>query len=286
MRIAAVQFHIDHTDKEDNWTRVEEFISKAAKGNADLVVFPEYFIGGPGKHMIETTAPGVAVNRFQKLAKKYTIDIVPGTLVERDPKDGLVYNTTYYIDQSGAVLLSYRKVHLWYPERKYLTKGQDGFPTVKNRFGISIGLCICWDIAFPEVFREMALKQKAQLIIAPAYWSLDDGDDSAIMHDPLSEAKMLNSISTARCFENGITFVLCNPANESNMKREQPFGNMAGRTQIVVPFKGPVAHCDHLREEMIIADVDIKSITDAAEKVYKIREDWDGGLVYGAKCKL
>ncbi|KAG2209603.1 hypothetical protein INT46_007598 [Mucor plumbeus] len=286
MRIAAVQFHIDHKDKEVDWSRAEEFMGKAAKQNVDLIVFPEYFIGGPGKHMVEKTAPKVAVNRFSALAKKYEMDIVPGTLTERDPSDGHVYNTAYYIDKSGKVLLSYRKVHLWHPERQYMKKGEDGFSTVKNRFGIEIGLCICWDIAFSEVFRELAIKRKAQLIIAPAYWSLDDGGELAIAQDPLSEAKMLNSISTARCFENGIVFVLCNPANESDVERKQPFGNMAGRTQITVPFKGPVAHCDHEREEMIVADVDIKSLTDDAEEVYKVRKDWDEGLVYGgfANC--
>lgn len=41
MRIAAVQFHIDHKDKEVNWSRAEEFMIKAAKQNADLIVFPE-----------------------------------------------------------------------------------------------------------------------------------------------------------------------------------------------------------------------------------------------------
>lgn len=41
MRIAAVQFHIDHKDKEINWSRAEEFISKAANNHVDLIVFPE-----------------------------------------------------------------------------------------------------------------------------------------------------------------------------------------------------------------------------------------------------
>lgn len=126
-----------------------------------------YIIGGPGEHMVEKTAPGVALGRFQDLAKKYKIDLVPGTLIERDPTDNNVYNTAHYIDKSGEVLLSYRKVHLWHPERLYLTKGENGFETVKNRFGLVVGLCICWDIAFPETFRELALKKNAQLVIAP-----------------------------------------------------------------------------------------------------------------------
>lgn len=286
MRIAAVQFHIYHKDKEACWAKAEQFMSEAANDNVDLIVFPEYFIGGPGKHMVEKTAPGVAVKRFCDLAVKYKLDVVPGTLIETDPEDGKVYNTAYYIDRSGEILLSYRKVHLWHPERKYLTKGESGYGTCKNRFGIEVGLCVCWDIAFPEVFRELALKQNAQLIIAPAYWSLDDGGELAIEYDPLSEAKMLNAISTARCYENSIVFVLCNPANDSKVDSPQPFGTMAGRTQIAVPFRGPIAHSDHIHEEMIVATVDVKAITDASEEVYKVRKDYNEGLIYGgyANC--
>lgn len=116
--------------------------------------------------MIETV-PGEAVQRLQKLAKKYKVDLVPGTLMERDPADDNVYNTAYYIDQSGEILLSYRKVHLWHSERTYITKGEGDFRVVKNRFGINVGMCICWDMAFPEVFRELSLKNNAQLIIIP-----------------------------------------------------------------------------------------------------------------------
>lgn len=255
--------------------------------------------------MVEKTAPGIALNRFQQLAKKYDMDLVPGTLIERDPKDGFVYNTAYYIDKSGKVLLSYRKVHLWHPERLYLTKGEDGFGTVKNRFGIVVGLCICWDIAFPETFRELAFKKNAQLVIAPgmcdkvrsmfllftiivysAYWCATDGGDIASNYDPLSEAKMLNAISVARCYENSIAFVFCNPSAEGEIEREQPFGKSAGRSQIAVPFKGAIAHADHDKEEMLIADVDIKQITDDSEEVYKVKKDYKEGLIYGgyANC--
>ena len=106
-------------------------------------------------------------------------------------------------------------------------------------------------------------------------WSYEDAKEIGLLHDPLSEAKLINSIATARCFENGIVFVFCNSASEGEIARPQYFGNMAGRSQITVPFKGPVAHADHAREEMISADVDIKKITDDAEKVYWIRKDWD-----------
>lgn len=46
-------------------------------------------------------------------------------------------------------------------------QGKHGFGTVKNRFGITVGMCICWDVAFPEGFRHMVFKDGAQLVIAP-----------------------------------------------------------------------------------------------------------------------
>lgn len=99
----------------------------------------------------------------------------------------------------------------------------------------------------------------------------------------MSEAKLLNSISTARCYENGIVFVLCNPANEGSVERRQPFGTMAGRTQIAVPFRGPVAHADHTREEMVVATMDVAQYANESEEVYKIREDYDGGYIYRSR---
>jgi predicted amidohydrolase len=124
-----------------------------------------YFLGGPSEDKVESNVDS-ALDKCCQIAKKHGIDLVPGTIVARDPKDGFVYNNCYYIDCSGKVLLSYRKVHLWHPERALMTKG-DEFNTCKNRFGIQVGLCVCWDIAFPEAFREMALRKHAQLIIAP-----------------------------------------------------------------------------------------------------------------------
>ncbi|KAI8879043.1 carbon-nitrogen hydrolase [Backusella circina FSU 941] len=277
MRIAAVQLHIDHDDKQVNWTRVEEFTKKASEQGADLVVFPEYFLGGPTEDKVEESVDS-ALEQCCQIAKKYHIDLVPGTIMARE--DGFVYNNCYYIDCSGEVLLSYRKVHLWHPERTLMKKG-DQFNTCRNRFGIEVGLCVCWDIAFPEAFREMALKKEAQLIIAPAYWTLEDGGQVALNHDPLCEAKLLNAIGTARCVENSIVFVLCNGAYTGEVERRQPLGEMAGRTQISVPFKGPVAHLDHNREDMIIANVDIEGITRDSENIYRVREDWKNGLVFG-----
>ncbi|KAI9314202.1 carbon-nitrogen hydrolase [Dichotomocladium elegans] len=283
MRIAAVQFHIDHEDKQSNFDRVEEFMAEAAKKQVDLIVFPEFFHGGPGRKSI---APN-GRERFQEFARRYNIDVVTGSLVERR-QDGKVYNVIYYIENTGNILLEYCKVHLWLPERRYLTAGPPEFKTARNRFNIVVGVCACWDVMFNEVFRSMAMDQGAQLILAPAYWVIGDfEDDNGVIHkyDPVFETRLLNALCTARAHENECCVILCNIAYQSNKNRPQPFGVSAGCTQITVPFLGPVAECQHNREEMIIADLDIHTLIADIEKAYQIRKDWSQGKIYNSSLK-
>lgn len=89
-------------------------------------------------------------------------------------------------------------------------------------------------------------------------------------------------MSVLRCYENSVVLAVANPANEGDVDRKQPFGTMAGHSQIAAPFKGTIVHSDHLKEEMIITDVDIQTITDEAEKLYKVRQDYKNGLIHGS----
>jgi predicted amidohydrolase len=84
-----------------------------------------YFLTGPledKSHLVDWESKHH--KEFCTLAKKYAIDIVPGTIVEGDKSDDSILNSAYYIDHNGEVLLKYQKVHLWHPERKWLTKGE------------------------------------------------------------------------------------------------------------------------------------------------------------------
>ncbi|CAO3586336.1 unnamed protein product [Absidia cylindrospora] len=182
--------------------------------------------------------------------------------------------------------MTYRKVHLWHPERAKFTPGS-GFGTVTNRFGIKLGLCVCWDIAFNDCFTEMALNQGADLIVAPAFWTLDDAGKVGLAYDPNSERKLIDAMCTARAFENEITMVFVNGAASPRSYQEETtcpggggpvppgvFGVLAGHTQIAVPFKGVIARCDHYYEDMLIQDIDIRDLARDAESIYKIRKDW------------
>jgi len=156
LKIAVVQFEIKRLSPEFNLKKAEKFIKKASFLKAQIVVFPEDFVTDPivGKRQYADSTNKYG-NHFQYLARKYSIDIVPGSIIEED-KLGL-HNTTYYIDSGGEVKSRYRKVNLWHPERSYITPGLE-VPVFKTKFG-KVGLIICWDLIFPEIFRKMVKKK-------------------------------------------------------------------------------------------------------------------------------
>lgn len=270
-KIAVVQFKIKQFGVKENLQKAEKFIVKAAASGADIVVFPEDFVTGS----IEGTGKLIDYNHqyrkhFQTLAKKYHINIVPGSIIEGD-KTG-VYNTTYYIDASGTVKAKYRKVHLWLSEKKDYTPGNKEV-VFKTKFG-NIGLIICWDLAFSEIFRAM-VKKDVEIVICPSYWCYGDAGQG-VKYDTNSEAKQIDALCVARAFENEIIVVHCNAAGV------YPYVNyndpVVGHSQITIPFKGAIKKLNHHREVMFIQEIDT-SILKVAEKSYQIRQDLKKKLV-------
>lgn len=267
INIAVVQFEIRPFAPAENLTKAEQFI-KEASAKADMIVFPEDFLTGPlSGNKAYVDYEGSYVSYFQHLAVKYKIDLVPGSFVEGD-HNGL-YNTTYYIDKTGTIRGRYRKVNLWHPERTYLTPGNDSC-ILDTPYG-RVGLLICWDLIFPEVFRCM-LRQNVEIVICPSYWCFEDASAVGLMHEPFSEVKLVNALCTARAFENEIILVFANAAAYSTQR--QGTDQLFGRSQITAPFKGPVHILSHSDEEMFIQTVDTSILKDA-ENAYRIRKDLD-----------
>jgi len=201
LNIAVVQFSIDQFAPEHNLKRAEQFI-RAAANQAQIIVFPEDFLTGPingEKRFADYEHCYLA--QCQKLAATYGIDIVPGSIIEGD--NAGLYNTTYYIDKTGTVRGRYRKVNLWIPERDHITPGNE-ISVFQTNYG-KVGLMICWDLIFPEVFRVM-VKQGVQIVICPSYWCFEDAG-MGMQHDANAEIKLVNALCVARAFENEIILV-------------------------------------------------------------------------------
>jgi len=261
--IAVVQLSVAQYHIEANISKMQHFIEEAANARANLVVFPEDAITGPingNRQFVDFE--GRHVRYFQQLASQYAIDIVPGSIIEGNSSGW--YNTTYYIDKTGTIKGTYRKVHLWHPERAYLTPGS-GFSVFETDFG-KVGLIICWDLIFPETFRAM-VKQGVDTVICPSYWCFEDAG-IGLKHNTNAEIVAVNALCVARAFENEIVVVFANAAAGATEKEE----HLLGRSQIAVPFKGVLKMLDHTDEEMFIQAVETTILKDA-ETAYKIRND-------------
>lgn len=264
VNIAVVQFAITQAEPEENLKKASAFIDEAKKAQANIIVFPEDFVTGPlsGNNALADYS-GRYRAYFQRLARQYEIDIVAGSIIEGDHK-GLLYNTTYYIDKDGTIRGKYRKTNLWLSERSYLTPGSE-VAVFDTAYG-KVGLIICWDLIFPEVFRAM-VRQGVEIVICPSYWCLEDAG-VGLKHDPNSEVKLVNALCVARAFENEVVLVYANAADSTNVQQE----TLIGQSQIAVPFQGTLHHLSHTKEEMFIQKVEI-AILDDAESAYEIRRD-------------
>ncbi len=271
IQVAVVQFEISPLAPEDNLARAEQFIQEAIAQDADMIVFPEDFLFGPLDERVDLADFDQRyVKHFQRLAAQYHIDIVPGSIIEGD-EDGL-YNTAYYLDHNGEILARYRKVNLWLPERSYITPG-NGATVFETRFG-KVGLIICWDLIFPEIFRGM-VSEGVEMVICPSYWCLEDaGVGQKLNHH--SEVMLVNALCTARAFENEIILVYANAAGK--IVAGGSSSTLIGQSQITVPFKGPLDIVMHNMEAMFVQEVDT-DVLSIAEEAYEIRSDLQKGNI-------
>src|ERR1700680_697359 len=271
IKVAVVQFEISQFAPQENLEKAEQFIQQAVAQEADLVVFPEDFIAGPLDGRVDLADFDQRyVKHFQKLATQYHIDIVPGSIIEGD-ENGL-YNTAYYIDRHGDILSQYRKLNLWLPERSYITPGND-ISVFETRFG-KVGLIICWDLMFPELFRAM-VSEGVEMVICPSYWCLEDAGKGQKLNQ-YSEVTLVNALCIARAFENEVVLVYANAAGKQ--VSGQITSTLIGQSQITVPFKGPLDIAMDNVETMLVEEVDLDVLA-IAEEAYEIRSDLQKGLI-------
>jgi len=205
------------------------------------------------------------LDSYLKLAADLNICIVPGTIVEKHEDD--LINVAYFISNEGKILGRYQKKNLWHPERPHLTSSaHEPHETFDTPLG-KVGMLICWDLAFPEAFREL-IAGGAKIIIIPTFWNLSDCNPAGLAHNPQSEALFLDSTLTSRTFENTCAIIF---ANAGGPVGKATTGSYAGLSQVTVPFKGAMGKLG-TEEGMSVVELDMQILEDA-ESNYKVRED-------------
>ena len=187
LRIALIQMPVSH-NKESNVELASQKVEEAAKSGVDLVVLPEMFNCPYSNDYFRSYAEPRGGDTWQAMsacARDNKVLLVAGSIPELD--EGRVYNTSFVFDPLGNQIARHRKVHLFdidvvggqrFFESETLSAG-DQVTVFESPFG-RIGLCVCFDLRFPELARLMALKGAALFIVpgafnmttGPAHWEI------------------------------------------------------------------------------------------------------------------
>jgi len=180
-KIAGFQMNVSQ-NKQKNIEKVENCIKELKTKEVDMVVLPEMFICPYQTTLFKEYSEvegGETWKKLSKIAKKYHIYIIAGSVPENE--DSKIYNTSYVFNREGEMIAKHRKIHLfdidikggqYFKESDSLSRGES-VTVFETEFG-KIGLCICYDLRFPELSRLM-VDRGAKMIIVPAAFNMTTG---------------------------------------------------------------------------------------------------------------
>ena len=185
IRVACVQM-TSRQDKAANLERAESLVARAASTGADVVVLPEKWnlIGSADDYRAaaEPLDGGPSVEAMSLWARSLGVTLVGGSITERREGREKLSNTSCVFDPEGALVAVYRKIHLFdvevaghiYRESEAEEPGTE--PVVARVEDWAVGLSVCYDVRFPELYRILAL-EGAELATVPAHFTTPTGKD-------------------------------------------------------------------------------------------------------------
>jgi len=245
--------------KETNLAKYLTYIDQAAQEGAKLIVFPEQSLQGYLPSLInlemstfdhqyanaEVVPDGPSTQTLIKKAKETDMHIIFG-MTEQDADDYCtLYNSMVLIGPDGYIG-KYRKVHQPIDELHIYTGGTE-FPVYDTAIG-KIGMLICYDKAFPEATREMAV-QGAELLVMSTAWPFENPDGN--LEEDLM-MKQYNLYDQVRALENQCFFISSNHSGTSGTI------TYVGHSRITSP-SGVELACTGFGEGIAYADVDVRA---------------------------
>ena len=238
MRVAAIQ--LNATDDYDrNLEAAERLVREAAADGAELVALPEkWTFLGPPEGIVEAAEPldGNAIGAASDWAAELGIHLLAGSFPERLAGNDKPFNTSVMLGPDGEILAVYRKIHMFdvdvggvaYRESEAEDPGEE--VVVADAGGALVGLSVCYDLRFPELYRILALRD-ARVVTVPAAFTERTGRDH------------WEVLLRARAIENHLFVIAPNQIGEA-----PPHYRSYGHTMIVDPWgvvlaQAPDAEC-------------------------------------------
>ncbi len=257
VRAAAVQLNATE-DLERNLETADRLVREAARKGANLVVMPEkWSVLGTADAMAAGASPldGSVLQWARGIAAEFGIDLVAGSIVEHVPGQERTSNTSVHLAADGRVQSVYRKLHMFDVEVDGVVytesaREQPGEEIVVSRLagGTTIGMSICYDLRFPELYRELSARG-AEIITVPAAFTLTTTRDH------------WEVLLRARAIENQC-FVIA-----ANQIGSHPGGHRSGGRSLVVDPWGIVLACAPDIECVIVADLDLSILADVRRRL-------------------
>lgn len=250
MKIAAAQISCVVGDVDANLRKIRDFSARAKEGGADLIVFPEAAETGYSMPVIQRCATPWsegALPRLQEMAKDLSIALICG-VSERDGDS--IYNSQAFIDANGNILGSYRKTHLFtggpIGEDKCFSPGRElrSFPFG----GLRLGLSICYDLRFPELYRMLAIEEGVNVFILSSAW-------------PFPRVEHFRVLAAARAIENQSYLIVSNRVGTDDGV------TTCGSSSIIDPYGVILASASTDREELIQAEISEGAISSVRNKM-------------------
>src|SRR3954447_20939257 len=250
MRAAAVQLTAK-ADKAANLEKADRLVRRAAADGAALVVLPEKWTAfGTGDDLRAAAEPiggGEASTWASGVARELGIDLVAGSISERIDGEDKLRNTSLHYGPDGELKAAYRKIHMFdveingvdYLESEHEDPGDEAVLTA-TADGVEIGLTVCYDLRFPELYRLLAV-DGARILTVPAAFTVPTTRDH---WEPLVRA---------RAIENQAFVIAAN-----QIGKHPPNHRSGGRSMIVDPW-GIVLAVAPDSEAVITADLDLEA---------------------------
>lgn len=244
MIIKIFQFKVIDGDIQANLEKVRTLFTDTDLTSTDIVVLPEMWTSGYDLKNIDDHAANnlePVKSIITKLAQDNKVTVVAGSIPNKYGNSG-VYNTAFTVNRNGKLIQEYSKMHLvpMLNEPEYLESG-DKSAEVFEINGETCGLVICYDLRFPELFRDLSLSG-AKIIFVVAEW-------------PIDRTEHWITLLKARAIENQCTIVASNTIGTQTNGTE-----FAGRSMIINPFGEILAQADKDTEETVTAELDLDYI--------------------------
>jgi len=248
VRVAAVQLN-SSADPRANLASADRLTRAAAAEGASLIVLPEKWTAIGSDEQLRAAAQtleGEALSWARAIARELSLDLVAGSILELLPGQDKLANTCVHVDPQGEIRATYRKLHMFdvdvggrsYRESELEQPGEE-IVLSHTAEGVELGLSICYDLRFPELYRILAVRG-ARVIAVPAAFTLATTRDH------------WETLLRARAIENQAYVIAANQVGT------HPGGHRSGgRSMIVDPWGVVLAQAPD-RECHVLAELDLE----------------------------